>query len=259
MPARIFISILILSLSLHVPAQKFITIQTWDTDSLLSVLPGQLAEERVLTLNRLVASLFFRDHTLSLKYADSAMALAKQLKYEEGLAGAFRNYGHIYFYLGNYPESLNSYFEALSVYERMGRLHDVMMSYYEIAKTHFMAGNYQATLRYGFRALELCRTPLKERGTVGGVRDSVTFFGGIGEAYTPLGMHAEALKYDLEALELLNRHHYPAIERLVFTWVVGVTYLEIGKYDSAKMYLYKTLAFPDEGIGITAQKFRART
>jgi len=258
MPARIFICILFLSVSLHIPAQKFITFQTWDTDSLLSVLPGQLAEERVLTLNRLVASLFFRDCPRSLKYADSAMALAKQLNYEEGLAGAFRNYGHIYFYLGNYPESLNSYFEALSVYERMGRLYDVMMGYYEIAKTHFMAGNYQATLRYGFRAMELCRTPLKERGTVGGVRDSVTFFGGIGEAYTPLGMHAEALKYDLEALELLNRHHYPAIERLVFTWVVGVTYLEIGKYDSAKMFLYKALAFPDEGIGITAQKFRAR-
>ena len=177
MPARIFISILILSLSLHVPAQKFITIQTWDTDSLLSVLPGQLAEERVLTLNRLVASLFFHDHTLSLKYADSAMALARQLKYEEGLAGAFRNYGHIYFYLGNYPESLKNYFEALSVYERMGRLHDAMMGYYHIAKTHFMAGNYQATLRYGFRAMELCRRPLKERGTVGGVRDSITFDG----------------------------------------------------------------------------------
>jgi tetratricopeptide (TPR) repeat protein len=257
MPARIFICIIFLSVSLHIPAQKFITFQTWDTDSLLSVLPGQLAEERVLTLNRLVASLFFRDCPRSLKYADSAMALAKHLNYEEGLAGAFRNFGHIYFYLGNYPESLNSYFEALSVYERMGRLHDLMMSYYEIAKTHFMAGNYQATLRYGFRAMELCRRPLKEGGTVGGVRDSITFDGGMGQTYGRLDMNAEALKYNLEALELLNRHHYPAIERLIFTWVLGITYMATGKYDSAKMYLYKALAFPDENINIIAQKFRA--
>jgi len=111
----VFISILLLSLSLHVHAQKFITFQTWDTDSLLSVLPGQKAEERVMTLNRLTASLFFRDCPLGLKYADSAMTIAKQLNYEEGVAGAFRNYGQIYQYLGNYPASLKNYIEALAV------------------------------------------------------------------------------------------------------------------------------------------------
>jgi len=256
--ARIFIVILILSLSQHVNAQKFIVLQTWDRDSLLSVLPGQAAGEKVLTLNRLTASVFFRDCPLSFKYADSAMALAKMLNYEEGVAGAYRNYGHIYQYLGNYPEALKNYFDALAVDERLGRMHDVMMGYYDIAKTHFLAGNYQATLRYGFRAMEVCRTPLKNGGTVGSVRDSVTVNGGMGQAYARLGMDAEALTHNLEALELLNKYQFPAIERLMFTWVIGVTYLNTRKSDSAKMYLHKALSFPDENINITAQKFRAR-
>lgn len=258
MAARTYISTLFLLCSLLVPAQNFIALQTWDTDSLLSALPGQAAEDRVLTMNRLTASIFFRDYPLSLKYADSAITQAKQLKYDEGLAGAFRNYGHIHLYLGNYPEALKHYFEALAIYERLGNLHTVMMVTYDIARTHFFAGNYNAALSWGLRAMELCRTPVKNGGTVGGVRDSVTIDGGMGQAYGRLGMNAEALRYNREALELLNRHHFPAVERLVFTWVLGVTYLATGEPDSAKMYFFKALSFPDENISLTAQKHRAR-
>ena len=58
-------------------AQKFINLETYNVDSLLLILPGQQAEEKVNTLNNLAVSLSFVDFEQSKQYADEAMDLQR--------------------------------------------------------------------------------------------------------------------------------------------------------------------------------------
>ena len=143
MSKRTLLILLLISCSLLSFTQKYINRETYNVDSLLLFLPDQLAEERVNTLNNLSVSLFFEEFDLSEHYAEEAMSLAKELNYEEGIAAGFRSYGHLYQYQGNYPQALNSYFEALSRYEKLDKKHTVAWVCYDIATTHYFARNYE--------------------------------------------------------------------------------------------------------------------
>ncbi len=115
------ISFILISFGSNCSAQKFISLKTYDVDSLLLILPDQYDEERINTLNNLSLSLYFEDLKLGHQYADTAMNLAKELKYEEGIAAAFQNYGHMHTYQGNYPLALSNHLEALSRYEKLDK------------------------------------------------------------------------------------------------------------------------------------------
>jgi len=95
---NLFLFLLLLPTS---SAQIFIDIEWYDADSLLTILPSQQGIEKVNTLNRLAASLSFEDEKVSTRYADEALALARKIGYQEGVAGAVWNYGRISFYEGN--------------------------------------------------------------------------------------------------------------------------------------------------------------
>jgi tetratricopeptide (TPR) repeat protein len=122
-------------------------LKTYDVDSLMLVLPGQQAKEQVNTLNNLAVSLSFIDFDQSIQYAAKAMALAKDISYEEGKADAFRAYGNIYFYPGNYPLALNNFNEALSIYEKLEKKRKAGWICYDIARTHYSARNYEKTVQ----------------------------------------------------------------------------------------------------------------
>ena len=90
-------------------AQKYIFQESYDVDSLRMILPDQLDEYRVNTLNKLGLSLSYQDYKLSMLYTEEALSLASEINYEEGMADAYRTYGHIYFSMGNYNQALNNY------------------------------------------------------------------------------------------------------------------------------------------------------
>jgi tetratricopeptide (TPR) repeat protein len=238
-------------------SQKFACLETWDPDSLLSVLPNQYGEERVNTLNRLATSVHFEDTASGRKYADQAMELADQLNYEAGKADAFRNKGHLYQYLSNYPKALQNYYEALSIAERLDQKHTVYWLVYDIASTHFYAGNYEKAVEYGNVAIEKCNERLPEGQMVGSVADSVHFGFGISQTFVLMGRPKESLKYRLQLLGVMSKNNFPEIEKLINTWTIGADYYGLGVADSAKFYFQKALSFPDNNINIIAQKYRA--
>ena len=77
------------------------------------------------------------------------MELAKELNSEEGMADAYRAYGNIYFYQGNYPQALKNFFEALTIYDKLGHKHTAGWVCYDIARTHYSARNFEKTIEYG--------------------------------------------------------------------------------------------------------------
>jgi tetratricopeptide (TPR) repeat protein len=238
-------------------AQKFLCIKTYNVDSLVQILPGQLGEERVNTLNRLAVSLHFEDTAFSRKYTDEAMELAKQMNYEAGKADAFRNKGHLHHYLSNYPKALQNYYEALSIEERLDNKNAVYWLHYDIAKTHFYAGNFEKALEYGNLAIEKCNERLPGGHIVGNVTDSVHFGSGIAQSQVLMGRNTESLKYRLQLLDVMRKNNFPEIEKLITTWTIGADYYGLGMTDSAKIYFQKSMTFPDKNIDMIAQKYRA--
>jgi len=135
-------------------SQQYIYLETYNVDSLLLVLPDQQAKDRINTLNRLSISLCYEKFAKSEQYATEAMNLAKELDYPEGIADAYRNFGHIAFFRSNFPDALNYYLESLQLYEEQDRKYTMARVYFDIAKTHLFARNYEKAFYYGNIAMD---------------------------------------------------------------------------------------------------------
>ncbi|MCD4682404.1 MAG: histidine kinase [Bacteroidales bacterium] len=237
-------------------SQKFVNLKTYNVDSLLLILPGQQAEERVNSLNNLAVSLSFVDYQQSKQYADDAMHLANELKYDEGVAAAYRNNGHIHFSQGNYPSALNNYHEALILYEKLDKKHTAAWVCYDIAKTHYCARNFEKTVEYGNTALEIFHEPVERNLTVGTVKDTIRIIEGLALAYGNLGMFNKSIELYQQALEIGQLNNFGITEMLIMTLKIGTDFLLLGETDSAKVYFGKALAYPDLNPSIQALKYR---
>lgn len=237
-------------------SQKFLNLSTYNVDSLLKIIPGQQAEERVNSLNYLAVSLSFIDFERSKQYADKAMKLSKELDYSEGIANAFRNYGHINFSQGNYPKALNNYHEALACYEKLDNKHTAAWVCYDLAKTHYCTNNFEKTIEYGHMALNIFHEPLEVNSTVGNVRDTIRMIEGLALAYGNLGMFHRSIDLYQKAIEIGKKNNFSKTELLILTLKVGGDYFLMGNADSAKLYLDKALAYPDINPSIQALKYR---
>jgi len=257
MKFRVFLLlILTISISGSSFSQKYINLKTYDVDSLHAILPDQIGEERIISLNYLAVSLSFIDFDSSMQYADEAMNLAKELDYEVGIAAAFRNYGQIYVYWGNYPLALNNYHKSLSLYEKLENKHTVGLVNYEIGKTHYFAGNYEKTIEYAYTALEIFRERTVDGTTVGNAKDTITIYGALGETYAILRMWDKSLEFDLKELDLMKRNNFKNVELMMATFHAGTQFYNMGEIDSAKVYFFKALAYPGRSLNMTTLKYR---
>ncbi|MCD4697079.1 MAG: histidine kinase, partial [Bacteroidales bacterium] len=240
-------------------AQNFLMIDYYNVDSLHLILPGQQAEERVNTLNRLAVSLYFEEIELAEQYADEALSLAKQLHYQEGIADALRNLSEMYVYLGNYTDGLNNGFEALRIYEKLDKKNAVANLYTDIANVHYLAGNLEKAIEYGHIASDKFREPLEGGTTVGSFRDTINLRMTLGVTYRSLGMFDKSLEIFLEHLKVGKRNNFGDTEIMLHTFLVGSQYYFIGEADSTKAYLEKALAYPDVNPSVQALKYRPLT
>jgi len=259
MVARILVSILLISLMSNCFAQKFINLETYNVDSLLLIIPGQQAEEKVNSLNNLAVSLSFIDFEQSKQYADKAMNLSTELNYEEGKAATFRNYGHIYAYQGNYPQALSGYLEALSRYEKLDKKHTAACVCRDIALTHIYARNYEKTIEFGYMALDKFWEQTVGGATVGSVRDTISIFQGFAITYLYMGMIKKSNDLFFKIIDVGTKNNFGMTELMLQTFRLGANYLLIGETDSAKVYFDKALLYPDANQDIQALKYRPVT
>ena len=256
---RFLFVFLFISCSISGLSQKYLNLKTYDVDSLLLILPEQVGEERVNSLNNLAASLSFIDFDSSLQYADEALNLAKKLEFEEGMAATYRSLGHIYAIQGIFPQSLNNSLEALSVYEKLDDKYTCGLLLSEICRTHYYVRNFDKAVEYGYKALDRFREHSKSGGVVGNVRDTLMLYMGLALVYRLMGESEQALKYNLIVGEVMKDNNYSDTELVLNTWTTGVDFFYVDELDSAKVYFYRALSYPDENPNIQAIKYRAVT
>jgi tetratricopeptide (TPR) repeat protein len=252
-----FISLFLMFVSLQPIAftQAFIDVEWYDTDSLLRVLPDQQGIEKLNTLNRLSASFSFENAVISKSYADQAMALAISLNNKAGIAAANHNYGSIRFYEGDYPSALHYYQEALNLYESLENLRLSAKMYFEIAATHYFAGNPEKSIEIGVnKSLGLYRTADKNGKPLGTLLDTVRLSSALGLLYRTIGRSDTALLIYLRYLETGKQHNFELTDMMVHYGLVAGCYTETGNNDSAIAYFRKSFDFEEINISIKALK-----
>jgi len=255
----VLISLIYIAMVSECFSQKYIYLETYNVDSLHSLLPDQHAEDRINTLNRLSTSLCYAEFEKSEQYAQEAMNLAKDLDYQEGIADSYRNFGHIAFFQSNFPEALNNYLESLHLYEDLDRKYTVARLYLDIAKTHLSASNYEKAFEYGNIGLIKFREPIKGGKTVGNVRDTTMLILGMALAYADLGMYGEALQVYHKVLEVGEKNNFGNIEMMLTTLLVANCYFWSGENDSAVEYWEKALEFPESNLSLKSMKYHTIT
>jgi len=237
-------------------SQEYICLETYNVDSLLLVLPDQHSEDRIKTLNMLSISLCYEEFAKSKQYAIEAMNLSKELDYQKGIADSYRNLGHIDFYQSNFADALINYLESLQLYEKLDKEHTVAPIYFDIAKTHLIARNYEKAIEYANIALDKFREPPDGYTTINTVRDTTVLILGIAFAYLDLRMHDKAIEIYLKVLEIGKKNNFGNTEMMLINILAGHSYYWTLDYDSAKVYWDKALAFSDESPSIQALKYQ---
>ncbi len=90
-----------------------------ELDSLIRIIPDYQDEELVDHLNLIATSISQRYPDSCLYYAQSALDLAKSLKYDFGEATAFFNLGNGYFFKFNIKNSMNYYLSSMQIFENL--------------------------------------------------------------------------------------------------------------------------------------------
>jgi adenylate cyclase len=167
-------------------------------------------------------------------YGAQAIALAQKLKYNKGLALAYKNVGAAYYTLGKYKETIDYFTKALATYQTMGDLDGKAMMLNNLGTVYYDLGDDVRSLDNYFKSYELALQ----------VDDKLriaTALTNIGNVYhNKAATRGKALEYFLKALYLA--------QQLGDNNVIGgasvnagEVYQEMNKDDSALYYFMISL------------------
>ncbi len=91
----------------------------------------------------------------SIRYAQRALSLARQLNYKKGEADAMHIYGYALWISGNYDKAIEIALKALNLYRDLQQITMVATSYIQLAVLYDDIGDYGMALKYGFLSKKL--------------------------------------------------------------------------------------------------------
>jgi len=235
-------------------SQAFNDIEWYNVDSLLKVLPEQIGEERLQTLNALAASLSFEDKKECRYYAQQALDLSEKLNNKEEKATALRNFGRMEFYDGNYPRALNYYQESMKIYEAIGNRYLVAQLLEDLGTTHFFAKNFEKTFELVHQSLAVYRSRDSRGQPIGNVRDTMSIYSRVGLPYRMTGRSDISRTIYLNYIKTGKEHQFEITDMMLHNGLLAMCYYEIGNYDSAFYYFGQAANYPDTNMSIRALK-----
>lgn len=202
------------------------------------------------------------DLNKALLFADSAAHLAKKIQWRQGIAKSQVNYGNVYNFTGNYKQAVEHAQQAYAFYkknndqkstataaytlgvanERMGNYTAAAEKYFEalhifeslpgedrltgnslsaVAVICFLQRDYKKSLDYSFKALAKQQAA---KNTLGIANEYIA----IADTYNELKDPANAIKYNLQALEIQQKQGNKFAQALI--------YFQLGKLYHSNYY-----------------------
>lgn len=126
------------------------------------------------------------DINLAARYAEHALSFSLDAEYQTGIARGNANMGYVEYYRGNYPNALDRYMAALSMYETFHDSAGIANSCYFIGKIHRVMANFEQALNYTNRAYAIH----KKRNSSKEISSDLN---GLGNIYAEMGKYDTAL------------------------------------------------------------------
>ncbi len=203
-------------------------------DSLLSVLKTAKKDtNKVLLLNELCAAYFAKDKEKTILYNAEALALAKELKFTNGLAKATNNLGILLQKNGDYDSSLVVQLEALELYKKINNAKGIAKTYGDICIVYWRRSEFVKALDMQLKALRLYEKLNDQKG-IG------YSYNMIGIIYKNLEKPDEALSYYLRSVDIRKETDERGLASTYQN--IGNVYKHKKKEDSAMYYYSRALA-----------------
>jgi len=190
---------------------------------------------KINTLNLLSEKLWRRgQYDTAITCANQSLALAKNLKFKKGMAGAYHSLGVIYRNKGSYPQALQYDLTALELCQQIGDKTGIGINLGNIGIIYMNQGNFRQALNYDFKALAICR----ELGDKTGISRNL---GNIGIIYADSGKYSESLNYALNSLQI----HQEIGDNQGVAYnlnSIGTLYFKERKYSNSLEYYFKGLS-----------------
>ena len=251
--------------------------QQHEIDSLSKLLDKHSRQDsnRVNYMTALAFRYSYKDPDKGLSLANEALLLAKKLKYEKGVARAYRMHGANYFKKSNYEKAVQyhkksldlclkikdslciadaygnigaiyntrglydlaiTYFKkTIPIYQKNKNLMNVEIAYFNIGNAYDHKNNLKDALKYTLKSLEIA----EEIDDSIGLRYSYNYLGGL---LNQQGKKEKALEYYQKALEIAQKSG--DLEGVANTCGhLGDFYRDEKKYKQAEEYYSKALTF----------------
>jgi signal transduction histidine kinase/Tfp pilus assembly protein PilF len=144
------------------------------------------------------------DNEKAAEYTSKALEIRQRINDKPGIATSLNVMGILYYYMGNYLESMDYHMKAVKMREEIGDFNKIAASYNNIALVHIAMGNYENALEYLQKALELNIKNGKTR--------NATIVDNIGDVYSKMGKFDKAVEYFQKSLKMSQEAGYKKTE-----------------------------------------------
>ncbi len=180
--------------------------------------------------------------------AEEALVLAREIRYEEGIADALIVLGWRDLLKGNIPEALSQAEEALEIAERQNNTTIIARACNVIGTVHHRTNNYSSALEHYFRSLVLHQE-------AGNRIDIASALGNIGNVYDATGAYEKAVEHYSRALEIFEELERQSGIALTIG-NIGLVHFHQREFEKTLEYYYRALAIHEEienkpGIALT--------
>lgn len=195
---------------------------------------AKVDSNKVIILNNLSKYYLSSSPEKAKNYGIAAMQIAEKIKYNAGLALAYKNIGLADYTLGKYSETIDYFGLSLKVYEAIGDLDSKAKILNNFGSVYYNRGEDDKALESYFKSLEVAEQ-------LGDKTRIATALSNIGNVYhNKAATKHQALEYFLRSLKLAEELK----DKNVIGGAsvnIGEVYQEINKDDSAIYYFRKSL------------------
>ena len=196
-------------------------------DSLLYELESAKEDtNKVYLLSNISAKYQTSDPKLGLEYAQKSLDLANELKFKNGLSGAYNGFGLNYYIMSDFPNAVKYYTLAREAYSESGDELGVAGISMNLGNIYSQQANFPKALEAFFKASQV----FKELENYGNLAACLVNIGGI---YKRQESDTLALEILLEALEYAEKAEY-LYPQSAASHNIGRIYLNWGKVFKAK-------------------------
>lgn len=181
-------------------------------------------------------------------YADSAMIYALWSKDDVYIARAHQYMGWHYEDISAFKEARTQYYASLKFYKKAGDQQGIADAYGNLGNAYGAMDLFKKSLEYQLKSLtanEKILLKIKDPEKRDRAQQGKTYaLHNIAVIYTDIGLHQQALKYELESLNdevISNNNKGEAIS----CNALAVSYKHLGKIDSAIYYFERAIAIYD--------------